>query len=66
MTNWKSTTSEYTPIQSTKVIAIARMAREMHKQGIPVKEIAYTLQRSTSRIYEYLRNPNIAPKLSNK
>ena len=66
MKNWNSKQREYTPIKSDRVIAIARMAREMHKQGIPVIAIAHTLQRSKSRIYEYIKEDFFAPHTDNK
>ncbi len=66
MQNWKSITSEYTPIKSDKVIAKARMARAMHSEGIPVYAIAHTLSLSKSRIYEYLRKDFLAPQSPNK
>jgi hypothetical protein len=61
MKNWKSTTSEYTPIRGKDTKAKAILARSMKDQGIPVIAIAHTLQLSKSRIYEYLREDFLAP-----
>jgi len=66
MQNWKSKTSEYTPIKSSNTIAKARMAMAMKSQGIPIHAIAHTLSLSKSRIYEYLRKDFLAPQSSNK
>ncbi len=61
MTNWNSKERKYTKILSDDVIAKAQLARSMRQEGIPVKIISTSLQLSTSRIYEYLREDFLAP-----
>jgi len=60
MQNWKSTTSEYTPIIKESTKDLARHAIYLRSIGISIDSIAIMLDRSKSRVYEYLRRPNLA------
>jgi len=63
MTNWKSKTSEYTPIKKSSTIIKANIAIDMRIEGHSVAYIAKHMGLSKSRIYEYLRKDVIpSPK----
>ena len=55
MQNWKSITSEYTPIVKQSTMDLARQAKYLKSIGISIDSIAIMLDRSKSRVYEYLK-----------
>ena len=60
MVNWKSRTSEYTPIKNRSTIEKARIAQTLYTGGHKVAYIAEHMGLSKSRIYEYIKKDFIA------
>ena len=61
MQNWNSKELEYTPIKKESTKDLARQAKYLQSIGISIDSIAIMLDRSKSRVYEYLRKSNLAP-----
>ena len=58
MVNWNSKKHAYTPIHTDSVKDMARQAKYLQSIGISIDSIAIMLDRSKSRVYEYLRKPD--------
>ena len=54
--NWNSRHGTWTEVVSDDVKEMALEARRLRKNGLSVNDIAKKLGRSTSRIYELLRD----------
>ncbi len=53
--NWNSKISQYTDIVKDQTKKTAEKAESLREMGVPVKDIARQINKSTSRVYEYLR-----------
>lgn len=53
--NWNSKTSEWTELKSLAVIKLAVIARRLKDKKMSIKNIAEVLDKSESRIREYLK-----------
>ena len=53
--NWNSKTQQWTDLKSVAVIKMATIARKLKTKRMSVKNIAEVLDRSESRIREYLK-----------
>ena len=62
--NWNSATKEWTQLKSLQVIKLATIAKKLRAKRMSVKNIAEVLDKSESRIREYLKN--VQYKLFNK
>jgi|TARA_R110000787_G_scaffold70911_6_gene157798 predicted transcriptional regulator len=54
--NWNSATKEWTQLKSLSVIKLATIAKKLRAKRMSVKNIAEVLDKSESRIREYLKN----------
>jgi len=54
--NWNSKTKQWTELKSVSVIKLALMARKLKAKRMSIKNIAEVLNRSESRIKEYLKS----------
>tara|TARA_R100000988_G_scaffold61058_1_gene30534 strand:- start:314 stop:484 length:171 start_codon:yes stop_codon:yes gene_type:complete len=54
--NWNSKTKQWTDLKSVTVIKIAKIARKLKSKRMSVKNIAEVLDRSESRVKEYLKS----------
>jgi len=53
--NWNSKTKTWTDLKSLAVIRLAKIARRLRDKKMSVKNIAEVLDKSESRVREYLR-----------
>ena len=53
--NWNSKTKQWTDLKSVTVIKMATIARKLKTKRMSIKNIAEVLDRSESRIREYLK-----------
>jgi hypothetical protein len=53
--NWNSKTKQWTDLKSVTVIKMATIARKLKTKRMSIKNIAEVLDKSESRIKEYLR-----------
>jgi predicted transcriptional regulator len=53
--NWNSKTKQWTDLKSVTVIKMATIARKLKAKRMSVKNIAEVLDRSESRVKEYLK-----------
>tara|TARA_R110001606_G_scaffold391752_1_gene560118 strand:+ start:194 stop:364 length:171 start_codon:yes stop_codon:yes gene_type:complete len=53
--NWNSKTREWTDLKSLAVIRLAMIARRLKDKKMSIKNIAEVLDKSESRIREYLK-----------
>ena len=53
--NWNSTTGEYTLVKSQEIKNLAVTVKTLKNNGMSVKELAHTINRSVGRVYELLR-----------
>ena len=53
--NWNSKTKEWTELKSLRVINLAKIARKLHTKRMSIKNISEVLDKSESRIREYLK-----------
>tara|TARA_R100001463_G_scaffold131284_1_gene191203 strand:+ start:1105 stop:1275 length:171 start_codon:yes stop_codon:yes gene_type:complete len=54
--NWNSKTKQWTELKSLSVIKLAVIANKLKNKRMSVKNIAEVLDKSESRIREYLKN----------
>ena len=54
--NWNSKTKQWTDLKSVTVIKMAKIARKLKSKRMSVKNIAEVLDRSESRVKEYLKS----------
>ena len=54
--NWNSKTQQWTDLKSVTVIKMAKIARKLKSKRMSVKNIAEVLDRSESRVKEYLKS----------
>ena len=54
--NWNSKTKQWTELKSLSVIKLAVIANKLKSKRMSVKNIAEVLDKSESRIREYLKN----------
>lgn len=57
--NWNSKTHEWTDLKSVSVRNIAMIARRLRAKNMSIQDIAEVLDKSKSRIREYLRTKAI-------
>lgn len=53
--NWNSKTQTWTDLKSLRVKNLALVARRLRNKNMSIKHIAEVLEKSESRIREYLR-----------
>lgn len=53
--NWNSKISQYTDIVRDTTKKRAEKAETLREMGVSVKDIARQINKSTSRVYEYLK-----------
>lgn len=53
--NWNSKTKQWTDLKSVTVIKMATIARKLKTKRMSIKNIAEVLDKSESRVKEYLR-----------